>query len=52
MPIPKPRPNEPKRQFVQRCMSDSVMRQEYPKLVQRYAICIASAKKRKKENGN
>ena len=41
MPIPKPRKDESQNEFLQRCMSDSVMIQEY-KIEQRAAICRSS----------
>jgi len=39
MPIPKPRANEAKKKFIQRCMSDKVMIREYPDASQRRAVC-------------
>lgn len=39
MPIPKPTSAEKKREFLSRCMSDSVMRREYKESDNRYAIC-------------
>lgn len=41
MPIPKPQPNEKKEDFLQRCMSDEVMVQEYESQ-QRFAVCRMS----------
>lgn len=43
MPIPQPKPEEQKRKFVSRCMSDSVMLKEYPDSKKRAAICISKA---------
>lgn len=51
MPIPKPRKNESRKNFMQRCMSDSTMVKEY-KTDQRLAVCSASYKdKYNKDNG-
>lgn len=42
MPIPTPNPNENKRDFVQRCMSDEKMASEYKNTEQRLAVCSTS----------
>jgi hypothetical protein len=39
MPIPKPRKDESKKDFVQRCMIDDTMTFEYEDIDQRLAIC-------------
>lgn len=39
MPIPSPQPNEKKKDFISRCMADSVMRREWPAQDQRAAVC-------------
>jgi len=39
MPIPKPNKNESQKNFLSRCMSDSLMNKEYPDKSQRYTIC-------------
>ena len=39
MPIPKPNPNEEKKEFVMRCMSDDTMNKEFPDTDQRLAVC-------------
>lgn len=39
MPMPKPEPEEGKSDFTSRCMSDETMREEYPDVSQRYAVC-------------
>jgi len=44
MPIPKPRKDEKDNHFISRCMSDSVMKKEYPDQKQRSAICINQTK--------
>jgi hypothetical protein len=41
MPIPKPRDEEEKNDFISRCMSDPVMRDEYEQN-QRLAVCYSS----------
>lgn len=41
MPIPEPRTNEPRNAFIDRCMGDETMNQEYPTREQRYAVCVA-----------
>ena len=38
MPIPKPNSNETEKEFIQRCMSDSKMTEEYD-IDQRFAVC-------------
>lgn len=38
MPIPKPNNNETEKEFIQRCMSDSKMTEEYD-IDQRFAVC-------------
>ena len=42
MPIPKPSSNETKDEFIQRCMSDDVMVNEYKDEAQRYRLCLYS----------
>jgi len=44
MPIPKKKPNESKKEFVNRCMNDKTMKSEFPDIDQRYAICIQESK--------
>ena len=39
MPIPIPNKNEEKKDFIQRCMSDSKMASEYTNTDQRLAVC-------------
>lgn len=39
MPLPKPKKNESKDDFLERCMGDSTMNKEYPDDDKRYAIC-------------
>lgn len=42
MPIPKPRKNERKLEFLNRCMADEVMTNDYRIAGQRYAVCTLS----------
>lgn len=44
MPIPKRQKGEDKEDFIQRCMSNSSMVEEYKDSAQRYAICQSQAK--------
>ena len=39
MPLPKPNPQENKKEFVMRCMSDDTMVKEFPETDQRLAVC-------------
>lgn len=39
MPIPKPKKDETKDDFLKRCMADKIMLKEYPEKDQRFAIC-------------
>ena len=39
MPLPLPNEEENKNKFIERCMSDATMQQEYPNNLQRLAIC-------------
>ena len=39
MPIPKPKQNETRRDFIQRCMNAAVMINEYRNANQRVAVC-------------
>jgi len=39
MPLPKPKKGESKVDWDERCMGSDVMRREYPKQKQRYAVC-------------
>lgn len=42
MPIPKPNPNEQKKEFIQRCMENETMVSEYKNTDQRLAVCSTS----------
>lgn len=39
MPMPKPKGNENKDDFIERCMGDDVMNEDYPDEKQRFAVC-------------
>jgi hypothetical protein len=43
MPIPKREKKEKVKKFISRCMDDSVMKEEYPNIKQRFAICKSNA---------
>ena len=42
MPIPIPTDNESKSQFINRCLADKTMVEEYENVSQRYAVCLTS----------
>lgn len=42
MPIPKPRSDESRDDFLSRCMGDDTMRAEYSDADQRFAVCLAA----------
>lgn len=42
MPIPKPRKYERRDPFIERCMGNATMNEDYPDNAQRYAICIGA----------
>lgn len=44
MPIPKPNNTETQKEFIQRCMNNEKMIEEYPDIEQRYSICIVQFK--------
>ncbi len=39
MPLPKPNEDEDKADFMERCMSNPTMNEEYPENAQRFAVC-------------
>jgi hypothetical protein len=43
MPIPSKKKDEDKNSFMSRCMSDEIMKSEYPNMDQRTAICMSKA---------
>ena len=50
MPIPQPNPNEEKKDFIQRCMSDDKMASEYTNTDQRLAVCSTTYEELSKVN--
>ena len=50
MPIPKPEKNEDSKKFVSRCMTNEVMKKEYPDSKQRVAICLGQTRQKSKNN--
>ena len=53
MPMPKPKDGESKKDFLERCMSNKTMNEDYPDNKQRYAVCnsLWEDKKSKSNNG-
>ena len=49
MPIPAPRKNENKKNFIARCMGDEVMKKEFSDIKQRYAVCLTQWKNKRKK---
>lgn len=41
MPLLKPNDGETKKEFINRCMADDTMQEEFPDESQRYAVCLA-----------
>lgn len=41
MPLPEPGEGETKEQFIKRCLADDTMADEFPNVMQRYAVCQA-----------
>jgi hypothetical protein len=39
MPIPEPNADESRKVYIERCISDSKMNEEYPNKSQRFAVC-------------
>ena len=44
MPLPKRNKDEEAKNFVNRCMSSDVMKEEYPSQQQRVAVCISQSR--------
>ena len=44
MPLPTPKSSESRKDFIQRCMSDSKTAQEFPNSDQRLAVCSTQFK--------
>jgi len=49
MPLPAPREGEDKNAFISRCLSDPVMKKEYPEIDQRVAVCSSEFDKNNNE---
>lgn len=47
MPLPVPRKNEMEGDFISRCLGDGIMKEEYPDVVQRTAVCYSQWRKKK-----
>lgn len=41
MPLPEPTEGEAKTEFIKRCLADETMADEFPNIMQRYAVCQA-----------
>gem|GEM_PF-927228 len=50
MPLPKPQKGQKKQDFLDSCMANSVMNNEYPSEKQRYAICNSLWQKKEENN--
>lgn len=48
MPLPKPKEGDSQSQFMDKCMSNEVMKSEYPNDKQRLAVCATIYKNRNK----
>tara|TARA_R100001163_G_C4905486_1_gene92137 strand:+ start:20 stop:193 length:174 start_codon:yes stop_codon:yes gene_type:complete len=46
MPLPKPKANESRKDYMQRCMNDKVMIDEYRNANQRIAVCSSIFEKK------
>jgi len=50
MPLPKPNPNEKESDFINRCMSNDLMKSEYADIEQRSAVCYSQWRRKEKMN--
>lgn len=50
MPLPKPRSNEKKDDFVNRCMGDDTMVRDFEATGQRFAVCLSQWERRNKDD--
>jgi len=50
MPLPKPNPREPEKDFIGRCMGNETANKDFPDNKQRYAVCQSQWDRRKKED--
>jgi len=48
MPLPKPHKDETESQFIERCLSNDLMNEEYPENNQRLAVCYTQWQERRK----
>jgi len=46
MPLPEPKPNENQDEFIERCMGDETMKDEFPDDKQRLAVCFSQWKQK------
>ncbi len=49
MPMPKPRKNEKRQEYISRFMSNDAMQKEYPKQDRRSAVAYSTWRKHKKK---
>lgn len=49
MPLPSKDSGEKKTKFMSRCVSDAVMRKEFPDIKQRIAVCLSKFGDKKKQ---
>lgn len=49
MPLPQPNENEKRNDFINKCMSDETMIQEYKNESQRFAVCNTEFSKNKNQ---
>ena len=49
MPLPNPKPGEDQKAYMNRCVSDPVMKKEYPNQQQRLAVCYTQWRDRNKK---
>ena len=51
MPLPEPGETEERQPFLNRCMADDTMRNEYPDTGQRFAVCRSQWEGRDRDQG-
>ena len=51
MPLPYKKSEESKEQFMDRCLSNEVSKQEFSDIKQRIAVCLSQWKRKDKDNG-
>lgn len=52
MPIPSPRKNQKKEKFIESCMGNPTMNEDYKNNSQRYAICLSQWERRSKNKAD